>query len=66
MRHSIIATKDTVSWAPGSAWIDAKVVEAGADSGNENVLREVADLVGGELMEGLAVSEPGFEQWLAE
>ena len=65
VQHSIIATKDTVSWVPGSAWIDAKVVEASADSDNENELREAAELVGGELMEGLAVSEAGFEQWLA-
>ena len=65
LQHSIIATRDTVSWALGSAWIDAKVVEASADTGNANLLREAADLVGGELMEGLAVSEAGFEQWLA-
>ena len=65
LQHSIIATRDTVSWALGSAWIDAKVVEASADTGNANLLREAAELVGGELMEGLAVSEAGFEQWLA-
>lgn len=64
VHHSIIATKDTVSWVPGSAWIDTKVVETSADSNNENELREAAELVGGELMEGLAVSEVGFEQWL--
>jgi TolB-like protein len=64
-QHSIVATKDTVSWVAGSAWIDTKVVEASVDSGNENELREAAELVGGELMEGLAVSEAGFEQWLA-
>lgn len=65
LQHSIIATRDTVSWALGSAWIDAKVVEASADTGNANLLREATELVGGELMEGLAIGEAGFEQWLA-
>ena len=27
-RQSIIATKETITWAPGSAWVDAKVLES--------------------------------------
>ena len=34
-------------------------------SGDHDALEAAAELVGGELMEGLAVAEPGFEQWLA-
>src|SRR5262245_46444893 len=34
-RHSIIASKETVTWAAGSAWIDAKVLEGAANAENE-------------------------------
>lgn len=61
---SIIASKETISWVPGSAWIDAKVVESAAHSEDDNPLLDAADLIGGELMEGSSVDEPGFEQWL--
>jgi DNA-binding SARP family transcriptional activator len=64
-QDSIIASKETITWTRGSAWIDASVLQASAGSANEDVLRESAKLIGGELMEGLAVGEAGFEQWLA-
>ena len=60
-----IATKETIAWAPGSAWIDAKVLEAAAGSEDDGALREAAALAAGDLMEGLSVGEAGFEQWLA-
>jgi TolB-like protein/two-component SAPR family response regulator len=60
----IIATKEAVSWAPGSAWVDAKVLEAAAVSEDEDALRHAATLIGGELMEGLSVGESSFEHWL--
>jgi TolB-like protein len=63
--RSIIASNESVTWAAGSAWIDAKVVEAAAGSADDGTLRKAAALVGGELMEGLSVGEAGFEQWLA-
>jgi TolB-like protein/Tfp pilus assembly protein PilF len=63
-RHSIIANKETVSWAPGSAWIDANVLEAAAGSKDDHAVRDAAELIAGDLMEGLSVSEAGFEQWL--
>src|SRR5262245_66166244 len=39
-RHSIIANKETVSLSPGSAWIDAKALDAAATSKDDSALRE--------------------------
>src|SRR5262249_55065524 len=61
---SIRATKEAIAWAPESAWIDTRLLESAAGSTDEAALREAADLAGGALMEGLALSEAGFEQWL--
>jgi TolB-like protein/DNA-binding SARP family transcriptional activator len=63
--QSVMASKETIAWAAGSAWIDAKVVETAAGCADHEALRDVAELIGGELMEGLSVGEAGFEQWLA-
>src|SRR5262249_30416815 len=57
--QSIIASKETVAWAAGSAWIDAKVVETAAGCVDDDALREAAELIGGDLMEGLSVGEAG-------
>ena len=64
-QHSIIATKEAITWVSGAAWVDAKALEGAAGSKDERTLRAAADLIGGELMEGLSISEPSFEQWLA-
>ncbi len=64
-RQAIIASKETVSWAAGSAWIDVTVLETAAGSEDDDALRDAAELIGGELMEGLSIGEVGFEQWLA-
>src|SRR5215467_7734225 len=63
--QTIIATKETIAWAAGSAWIDAKVVETAAGLADRDALRDAAELTGGELMEGLSIADSGFEQWLA-
>jgi hypothetical protein len=71
--HAVIASDgcakapsaEAISWAPGSAWIDAYVVGLPASSENAATLRDAAALIGGELMEGLSIEEAGFEQWLA-
>jgi DNA-binding SARP family transcriptional activator len=65
LRQSIVSTKEAVTFAPRSAWVDAKVLETAAASGQEDALRDAADLIGGDLMEGLSVGEAGFDQWLA-
>src|SRR5262245_55951100 len=64
-QRSIVATKDTNTWAPGSAWVDAKVLEAVANSENEDALGEATELIGGDLMEGLSVGAAQYEEWLA-
>lgn len=63
-RDAIAATGETVALAAGSAWIDARVVEAAAGSGDPAALGAASGLLGGELMEGLDIAEGGFEQWL--
>ena len=62
--HPIVATREAVKWVPGSAWIDAAVLVAAGGSTDDAEMRVVAELVGGELLEGLSVGEPGFDQWL--
>jgi TolB-like protein len=61
---SILASKEAVAWARDSAWIDTRLVKSAAAATDETVLREAADLAGGELMEGLSVGAAEFEQWL--
>jgi adenylate cyclase len=62
---SILASKETVALAEGSAWIDARLVESAAGSKDDAALHQAAKLSSGEVMEGLSISEAGFEQWLA-
>lgn len=64
-QHLIIATKEALTWAPEYAWVDAKVLETHADSEDADVLKEAADLIGGDLMEGFSVGEASYEEWLA-
>ena len=64
-QQPIIANKEAVSWAPGSAWIDTKVLESAAGSEDGDALRDAAALIRGDFMEGLSVDEAAFEQWLA-
>jgi TolB-like protein len=64
-KSPIITTRESVTWAPGSAWIDARVLESVGTSEDEGMLREAATLIGGELMDGMSIGETAFEQWLA-
>jgi DNA-binding SARP family transcriptional activator len=41
-----------------------KAEKTAAGSDDDDELRGAAELIGGELMEGLSVGEAGFEQWL--
>lgn len=61
----IIANKESVAWAPGSAWIDTRELASAAASEDEDALREAALLMRGEFMEGLSIDEATFEHWLA-
>ena len=62
----IAASKETVTWAAGSAWVDANVLSAAAKSTNSDVLRRATELIGGELMEGFSLEEPGFRGLAAD
>jgi TolB-like protein len=64
-QQAIVANKESISWVSGSAWIDAKVLESAASTDDDRALRDAAELVGGDLMEGLSIGEAGFQQWLA-
>jgi len=63
---SILATKEAVAWAQGSAWIDTRLVESAAGSEDDATLREAADLAGGELMEdpmGRWIAADALAEW---
>src|SRR5215468_8299283 len=47
-QQPIIATKETVAWQAGCAWIDAKVLETAAGCADHDALRDAAELIGGE------------------
>ena len=49
-QQSIIATKEIITLVPGSAWIDAQVLEALAGSEDEDALKQAAELVRGDLI----------------
>ena len=51
-QHPIVATKEAITWKPGTTWIDARVVATASSSQDEASLSEAAKLIGGELMEG--------------
>ena len=64
-RDALAAGPETIALVAGSARIDAREMELLAASEDLQSVRAAADLFGGELMEGLAIPEPGFEEWLA-
>ena len=61
----ITATADAVGWNDGPAWIDTSVIEDAAASTDPQSWRDAAHAMRGEFLEGLAIDEPAFEQWLA-
>ena len=61
---TLIATKEAITWVPGSAWIDTRAIEIAINSKSDKALHDAAELLGGEFMEGLSIGEATFEQWL--
>ena len=61
----ILANKESVAWAPGSAWIDTRELASATTSEDEEALRKAALLMRGEFLEGLSIDEATFEHWLA-
>jgi DNA-binding SARP family transcriptional activator len=63
---ALVASKESISWRSDTAWVDTKVLEAGAQAEDMTALDEAATSCGGEFLEGLSIDEPGFDQWLTE
>jgi TolB-like protein/Flp pilus assembly protein TadD len=61
---ALVATKESITWAAGAAWLDTKALEAAAKNEDSAALGEAASLFTGEFLEGLAIDETGFDQWL--
>ncbi len=61
---ALIASKESVTWRAGSAWLDTRALELAAKSDDVDLLRTATELYGGDFLEGLAIDESSFEQWL--
>jgi TolB-like protein/two-component SAPR family response regulator len=59
------ANNESVTWTPGSTWVDTEELEKALASTGIDALRNTVKLVRGEFMEGFALDEPAFDQWLA-
>ena len=59
------ANNESVTWMPGSAWVDVAEFERALASTGIDALRNAVKLARGEFMEGFDLDEPAFEQWLA-
>jgi len=63
--EAIAASKESVSFVRGAAWLDTRILETATTGENEAALGEAAALVAGDFLEGLAIDEPAFDQWQA-
>jgi DNA-binding SARP family transcriptional activator len=55
---------DAIAVDPAAVDVDAVRFERLVDAGTPDALREAADLYRGDLLEGLTVQAPAFEEWL--
>src|SRR5262245_42497937 len=62
--RAMIADSETVTLKASAVSIDVDEFEHRAKSGSVAALAEAADLYQGDLLAGLAVEEPQFEEWL--
>jgi TolB-like protein len=62
---ALVLEGDSVTLDPGAVATDAAEFEALAGSASAEDLRGAARLYEGDLLDGLAVRDPGFEDWLA-
>jgi DNA-binding SARP family transcriptional activator len=58
-------TADSVSLRPAALDVDATAFERLAATGTDEGLTAAAALYGGDLLAGLSVPDPGFEEWLS-
>jgi len=61
---ALIANKESVAWKAGAAWLDTRALELAAKSDDDSLLRATTALYGGDFLEGLAIDELPFDQWL--
>lgn len=61
---AIEAGKESITWSAGAAQLDTRLIETAAKSEENAVLAEAVALYTGEFLEGLAIDEPGFDEWL--
>ncbi|QIG49288.1 tetratricopeptide repeat protein [Nordella sp. HKS 07] len=62
---ALAATKEAITWRAGAAWLDTRTLEEAAQSEDPVTLGDAAGLFSGDVLEGMAIDEPAFEQWLA-
>ena len=60
---SLQTSKESVSWIGEEAWVDANVL-ASAIKGHDDALQDARSIPVGDLLEGISIDEPNFEQWL--
>ena len=61
---ALVATKESITWTAGAAWLDTGALETAAKSEDSARLDEAASLFTGEFLEGLSIAEAGFDEWL--
>ena len=62
---ALVLEGDSVGLEPGAVATDVAELEAFAGSGSAADLRRAAELYEGDLLDGLGVHDPSFEEWLA-
>ena len=60
----LITSNDTVSLEAANVWVDVDALDAAVQKPVTATLESVASLFRGDLLEGLALSEAAFDQWL--
>jgi DNA-binding SARP family transcriptional activator len=60
---ALLDRPDTVALDPGSVWVDAAEFEVAASRDEPTALLRAAALYRGDLLDGLDVDEPGFDEW---
>jgi len=61
---ALIADRDTVSLAAEAVDVDVSAFERLIDDGTPTALEEAAELYRGDLLDGIGVHDPAFEDWL--
>jgi len=61
---SLVEEGDTIGLHPAAVDVDVVVFEQLAANGSPEALERAATLYGGDLLEGISIDEPSFEEWL--